>query len=357
MIRLVTFLGIILLLSSCQSQPLSPTKNNASQVLPSKPLRLASNIVSKNAAPKWFASQALHRSNFYIGYGAATRLDLAKSYARADLSKQLSSQIQSRLTQSTQDQENRVEVITQRHISELSHANLSDLVVLKSEQKSGRYYVALGMDTTPLIQRIQQTFGHLSAENKVSLLNTSNLFKRYQNQYGYFPDLVLTSMSGQYYLIHGHQRLILKTSDLQQIMPQVQSSAVSFQLNPNKRTLKPEENYQVKFNLAHSGYLTYLQVFENGEVVVLFANQKLSTSRFSFPDLNQYDGLTAELDNNEQSTQDLHIALLCPNQRDFSALEAVSTQAHQHYDVAGLVQLNALSKQCQMTTKWIRIKR
>lgn len=126
---------LLLLLSGCAST--SPVAGNQA------------------TAPVWYATQELQPDGFWVGYGDAVSLEEAKTLARADLSRSLSSRISSRMQVETDVEKGELvnhEVTS--HVEEVSHATLSDLVTLKSEHLAGRYYVILGYDYQPLTQRV-----------------------------------------------------------------------------------------------------------------------------------------------------------------------------------------------------------
>lgn len=352
-------LSIVLLLASaligCQSTPSKQAQIvSAHTMSPSN-----SSMMPANApAPNWYAQQSIQPAGFYVGYGEATTLELAKSNARGDLAKQINSQIQVKLNQTTQVfSQDDVNQYSSKVLEEFSQAKLNDLVVLKSTQAGNRFYVSLGMDFRPLSERVNAQLGKLPKATQAHLFQYAPLWQELTRQYGFMPQLRLLSQDNRYYLKGNGQLLKLKNSDVPQIYPLRQSKQIEFELLPNTTHLKSDQLYKVKIQTQQAGYLSYLQVFQNGDLVVMFGNQNIKAAQsFTYPDPKLYDGLTAELPTQANKSQDLHIILLCPQPINLEQLENIGIQSNQKYS-KNLQKLPGLVNNCDFYSQIIQIRK
>jgi hypothetical protein len=103
----------------------------------------------------------------------------------------------------------------------------------------------------------------------------------------------------------------------------------------------------VNIQATRPGYLNYVQVFGNGETVLMFANHRVNQSEnIIYPDPRQYDGLVTELPPGHTATNVLHLVMACPDRRDLSGLEPVSTRANEQYRSFLLGEWNRLFDGC-----------
>lgn len=319
-------------------------------------LILAPGLVSAKA-PSWFAEQTIQPAGFWVGYGSANELDQAKTRARADLSKTLSTQVQSSMRLSTEVQGDSFQQSASQQIDEVSQSQLSDLLVLKSEQRGNQFYVALGYDTRPVIQRALERFTVLKPNPQPGLVETGSLFQQLKQTVGFMPKLSLYSQNGRYYLTDGQTPLPIKSAELEQLMPQIASANIQLQLKPEQTVYKPDQLFFIQSTTTRPGYLSYVQVFANGETVLMHANQKVAANQaWLYPDEKLYDGLITELPVNHTQTRVWHWLMRCDNSQDFSRFEAISTQAHQTYHSFLLAELAQRAQGCDVVIKpqWIR---
>ena len=310
-------------------------------------------------APLWFSSQSIQPEHYWVGYGSADELEQAKVSARADLSHNLRTQIDSQTQIQLELSGAQSAQSVQQTIQQVSRAELNNLEVLNSEQVGARYYVALGFDRRPLTQRVQANLALRPAhQTRDNLLHQTPLFQQLNAQLGFMPELQLYSQQAQYYLTDGRANLLLRGDEISALWPRLNSDKLQFALEPQQASYAPNQLFFIQANAQQPGLLTYLQVFEQGETVLMHANQPIKPNQaWLYPDPKLYDGLITELAPHKERTQVLHWIMLCPTVQDVSAFEPISNQAHQRYQSHALATLLERATECKTQTVIQHIRR
>lgn len=309
------------------------------------------------SAPNWYSDQKVFKEGYYVGYGEGESLGSAKTQARSDLSKQLKTTVQTYTQRSVSQNNSDIGIVSSSKVSEISEAELSDLEVIKSQQQNKKYYVALGMDFRPLVQRVQTKFANLDRQTKSNFLKTTSLFKSLKEELGFFPNINLIGDGKAYFLKNGEQLLKVFQKEIPEIYPLISSNNIHFEIKSPRVPLTSGSLYHVNFYPKISGFLTYIQVFQSGDTALFFENMRvLKQQKLTYPDLLQYDGLVAELKPEQIRAQDLHLAILCPDPRPFNQLEKISSKSNLTY-TKNLHKLFTLIENCHVVTEIIEIRR
>lgn len=312
------------------------------------------------AVPSWYTRQQLQPDGYWVGYGAGETLHAAKSRARADLSASLSSRIETQTRIETEVRDGQLQQQAERHIQEVSRAELSDLVTLRSEQQQGRYYLVLGYDHRPLLERVLAIVppSKQSGVNPPQLLHRAPLWQQLKTHGGEVPELELYSKEQRYILATASGRVAVQADEIPQLMPQHHSPRLTLELQPLQQVYSSESLFTVKIKAQQQGYWSYIQIFGDGATVLMQANQMIQGQEVVvYPNPEQYEGLVTEIPKGEQSTQVLHLLMLCQQPRDLSVFESISIQAQQHYQSYQLGALNRLTQGCEVTTRHQQIRR
>ena len=309
--------------------------------------------------PAWYGQQSLKPTGYWVGYGDAPTLEAAKTLARADLSSTLSSQIRSQTrikTRTGTDAERSKEV--EQQIEEISQTRLSDLTTLRSDQQQGRYYVSLGYDRRPLLQRLLEILPDTPTTERPQLLHSSALFQQIQTHTGKIPALQIHHQQHRYLISHGNSSVVVRNSELPLLFPQQQSSQLQINLQPQQVIYPPESLFHLQIQTQDSGYLSYLQIFADGATILNLSNQLVATNAtIHYPDPERYDGLISEMPVGKSSTQVLHLIMRCQQPADLSLFEAISIQKGQEYQSYRLGDLDRVTRGCEITTRQQRIRR
>jgi hypothetical protein len=305
---------------------------------------------SGDSAPAWYSTQTIDAPGYWVGFGDALTLEQAKALARADLAATFKAQIRVSLRIEQDFDGDTLEQRALSRIEQFTSAEFDDLRTLKSEQQAGRYYLVLGYDHRPLHERLisQLEVGSNPSEATQQLPVTSRLYQQLQTSLGRTPALQLHHERGRYLLSAGNVSEAVHGDEIELLWPRPESSAVDITLNPVLPVYPPETLFTVKLQAAEPGFLNYVQVFGNGATVLMFANRHVNRSEdIIYPDPHQYDGLVTELPPGRSATRVQHLVMRCPDRRDLSRLEAVSTRAGELYQSFLLGEWNRLFDGCE----------
>jgi|GEM_PF-1590583 len=285
-------------------------------------------------APAWYTSQAFEVPGYWLGYGDALTVEQAKALARADLAATFKTEIRAslRLDQSLDGDE--LIQRAQTRIDQFSSAEFEDLDVLRSEQHRGRYYIALGYDYRPLAQRLISKLKDRSLDtgSPQQIPVRSHLFEQLEQSMGRVPAVRLHHERGRYLLSAGGNTVTVRDNEIEALFPQADSNELQIALTPTQSVYAPETLFKVSIAAHRAGRLSYLQVFGNGAVVLMLANQPVSAGeRFDYPDPALYDGLVTELPPGRSATAVQHLVMFCTGPRDLSRLENLSSRANDRY--------------------------
>ena len=334
MIKLTVLFLILALLSACKSMPISDT---------------VTSYKSDSPAPLWYSNQTIEVSGYWVGYGDALTLEQAKAVARADLAATFKAEISASLRLDKTVSGDEVTQHAQSRVEQFTSAEFEDLDVLRSEQQLGRYFIVLGYDHRPLAQRLAAKLNIIPSEptRPQQLPQSSRLYQQLMQAMGAVPPLNLNHERGRYLLSAGGMTVSVRENEIESLIPQPRSNVLELALTPNLDVYAPETLFKVSLSTQKAGYFSYLQVFGNGAVVLMMANQPVNAGDLiHYPDPALYDGLVTELPSGQTSTSVQHLAMLCTNQRDLSRLEHVSSRADEQYQSFLLGEWNRYFDDC-----------
>lgn len=307
--------------------------------------------------PEWYEQQSISLPNYLIGYGQGDTIGEAKIKAKLDISQTMESNIKGEHTLTARLTQHGIEKTTEENIQILSSAKLSDLKALKTEKVGTTYYIALAYDLRPLSQKVIDKFQIFQPTRQAGLLETNAMFQQLKKELGYYPKLTIYSKNQRYYISDGEQQQQVSTEEVPSLFPDAGRGQLQIELTPYKLVYEPEELFFVKTFSNKSGYLSYLQIFDSGETVLMQRNSRIQGKQnYLYPDNKFYDGLATELKPGKVIARVVHLAILCQEPRSFNAFDAISTKTYQDYDSYALGQLNDLTKDCE-TTSYIQLIR
>ena len=344
MIKLTALFLSLALLSACKSIPISDS---------------VASYKSGSPAPLWYSNQTIEVSGYWVGYGDAPTLEQAKALARADLAATFKVEISASLRLDQEVDGDEISQHAQTRVEQFTSAEFEDLDVLRSEQHLGRYFIVLGYDHRPLVQRLAVKLRNTTPESTrhQQLPQSSRLYQQLIQTMGAVPPLNLNHERGRYLLSAGGMTVPVRENEIESLIPQPRSNVLELSLAPNLRVYAPETLFNVWLSTKKTGYLSYLQVFGNGAMVLMLSSQQVSAGdRIDYPDPTFFDGLVTELPSGQTSTSVQHLVMLCPTQRDLSRLEHVSSRADQQYRSFLLGEWSRYFKDCegQLLTQRIR---
>ena len=344
MIKLTALFLSLALLSACKAMPVSDT---------------VTSFKSDSPAPEWYSGQGIKVAGYWVGYGDALTLEQAKAVARADLAATFKSEISASLRIDQNLNSDTLEQHAQSRIEQFTSAEFEDLDVLRSEQHLGRYFIVLGHDHRPLAQRLAVKLRDIPLESTrpQQLPQSSRLYQQLIKVMSAVPPLNLNHERGRYLISAGRLTVPVRDNEIESLIPQPRSNVLELALTPNMDVYAPETLFKVSLSTQQAGYLSYLQVFGNGAVVLMLANHPVNAGdRIHYPDPALYDGLITELPSGQTSTSVKHLTMVCPDQRNLSRLEHVSSRANEQYQSFLLGELNRWFAGCDGQSLLQRIR-
>lgn len=309
---------------------------------------------SNTEPPIWFTSGTITFKDYeIIGYGEGKTKREATQNAKADITSSISTNIKKEFNINLEvNIKNGKEVVNKnvtRNISEKSKAELRNLQIVKSVYKNGMYYVAIKYLTLPFAKIVKLHFKNtrnIKKEDNPYFINTQ-LLRELKNEFGFYPKIQIDKnrliiMSKSFYIT----RDILK-----KLFSSISSESLSLEI-PKK--IKNNRFYFINVSSKIKGFLTLIQIYENGETSILLANQQIDANgEIEFPDSLTYNGIEAYLRRNQRRAKDLTIASICPDIKNFSYFDAISNSKEHFSKVYGKV-FNTLMD-CEVSSQIVTI--
>ncbi|MEA3315904.1 MAG: hypothetical protein U9Q30_08630 [Campylobacterota bacterium] len=302
--------------------------------------------------PNWYINNDIPYLDYeLIGYGEGATQQEAKRVARNDISTTLSVKTKSNLDIKKISSNNYYSKDIQQNINEKSSIDLRDLVVLKSGFFDGKYYVALKYINLPFSKRVRLGFeniDNIKQENNKYLLKTL-LLQELKDEFGFYPKIKIYRDN----LVIDNKSFRIDDELLKKLF--ISTSSEYLQVNqPN--IIKNGEFFFINIKVAKSGYLSLIQIEQNGATSVFFANKKvIKDIELEYPNRDDFEGIEGYLKDGVDKVNDLNIAILCQEKKDFSYFDYLSYKKENFAKVYGdfFHKIN----NCDITTKRITILR
>ena len=269
------------------------------------------------AAPSWYYTLKHQLPNFYIGYGQGTSEAIAKRAALESLSEQISVSVNSEVFQNTNVTDGKVKKEFNVKSSVVSSARISGYEVIKADSVNGRYYIALGYENIPGIDKFNRE------------LNTRNITKNeHQNNYlrqcpiakkvSKNIDFDLKRKDGLWYLQYQDIFQVLSPADFEYFFTSLTSEKLQIITDRDNRNLHDGDRFYFNVTSQESGYVTVFTVYENGTVATLISNIAVQRGEIQrLPDEENMSALEAGLIEQGKETFDLYVAVFSPDKHYF----------------------------------------
>jgi len=268
--------------------------------------------------PAWYTKKMLplHTKYEVIGYGEGTTLSEAKANAKEDIAQSLISKVDSSFTSSSDDTKS----TTKSKLKVTSELNLQNLKTLKQEQSGGVFFIALSYENLDLAYRIKKILNLSTCQDESvnSYISTTLLYKKINSALGCKLDFKLERVNSAWYLKYKENRFLLSDDEFEELFVDKENKQFSFKAN--KKVLKDGDSFYFTFNSKKSGYITFLDVYENGIVTLLQPSTPISKS-LQIPSKNSQNYFEAGLVKKGIDTYDLYVAIFTKKPLDMSRFE------------------------------------
>ncbi|MEA3228589.1 MAG: LPP20 family lipoprotein [Campylobacterota bacterium] len=302
--------------------------------------------------PSWYVENSLPSKSYeVVGYGEGKTKAQAKKRAKADISKTVQSTIQTLTKMNESEIDGEYKQSTKIETKESSNIVLEGVEFLKSTYRDGKYFIALKYINLPFAQKVRLKFSSVEsiAKEKNSYLLQTPLLKELESEFGFFPQVKIVKNK----LIIENRSFTIDKENLKKLFVSIENRFLKIQ-QPD--AISAGNYYFIDIKTQKSGYVTVVQLYENGELSLLYSNKKMDKNRrYSYPNSDEYDGIEAYLNEGIVKTKDLTIAVLCEDKKDFSYFDTISEEKESFAKVYGT--FFGMIDRCSVSSKSIVIKR
>lgn len=243
--------------------------------------------------PKWFEIQNIsHGSYEIIGYGKAKTLSEAKFKARVDIAKQILVKIESKSNLNLYHENiNSKETYSQKYYQNSSEVvkeiALDGIEIIKKELFNEKYYVAMKYDNLPLSKKVAKKANCKKLQTN-SYLSKTSFSKKLKDELGCIPKYNLIYKNKNWYVSYEENLFLIKKYEFIEFFVSKTSEDLNIEfLKDSKITkeFKDGDIFDMKINSNQKGYVTLFNIYEDGRVNLMFANEIIDKRGFSIPNL------------------------------------------------------------------------
>ena len=302
-----------------------------------------------SSEPDWFYNIS-HKDFEIIGYGVGQTRKEAKQNARIEIANSISVQVQSSFSSQNRLENGKYNKNMKQNISEKSFATLDNLEIIKSEYRDKNYFIAIKYLNLSFIKYLKYKLQNQKLKKEDNRYLQKTLFlQELKQEFGFYPKIEIY----RDILTIGNLSFKISQQILGKLLISVDNQNIYLKI-PKK--LKNGELYFIQIQTKKKGFLTLIQIYENGETSLLFANKKVSKDMIlEYPNSENFDGIEAYLNIGTLKTQDLTMAILCKEKRNFEYLDSVSIYKEKFAKVYG--NLFNLINYCDVVSKVLEIRR
>jgi len=272
--------------------------------------------------PQWYKHRKIHSNLKYeiVGYGQGKTIKEAKSNAKEDIAETLISRVNSSITSETTGYNDTFTDKIEARLKITSKVHLHNLETIKQEQFGDLFYVALKYKNLDLANRIKNTIGNFKCDDKQhnNYLSQTPLIKKLTASIGCPLNFKLDRKNEAWYLEYKEDLFLLSDSEFEALYFTRQNN--NFTFLSNKKVFTDGDRFYFKLSSKQKGYITLLDVYENGIVTVIQSSTPIKNT-LQIPSKNSKNYFEAGLVKDNMSTYDLYVAIYTKNPLDMSRFE------------------------------------
>ena len=273
--------------------------------------------------PKWYKNREQLSAQKYeiIGYGQGKTIKEAEGTAKEDIAQTLISKIDSTFTSVSTDTKS----TNKSDLKITSKLNLHNVKTIKQEQKDNIFYVALKYKNLDLAYRIISTIGNVECNKNIvkNYLLQTPLIQKLTSSIGCELDFKLDRRNEAWYLKYKEHLFLLSDDEFEELYVSTKNDTIS--MKPNKKVLYDGDSFYFTFNSKKKGYITFIDVYENGIVTLLQESAPIKNI-LQIPSKKSENYFEAGLVKEGQNTYDLYIAVYSEKPLDMSRFMYVSEE-------------------------------
>ena len=274
------------------------------------------------AYPQWYKHRELQSAVKYeiIGYGQGKTFKEAQGNAKEDIAYVLISKVDSSFTSTTSTDNDTFSKKSQSRLKITSKLNLHNVKTMKQEQINNIFYVALKYENLDLAYRIISTVGKVECSQNIpnSYLLQTPLIKKLTASIGCELDFKLDRRNAAWYLKYKEHLFLLSDDEFEELY--VSKTNDNFVFTSSKRILRDGDSFYFTLNSKREGYVTLLNVYENGIVTLLQPSIPIKNT-LQVPSKDSDNYFEAGLVKEGVNTYDLYVAIYTKEPLDMSRFE------------------------------------
>lgn len=246
-------------------------------------------VLKEVTNPDWYKTTKLqvNKENEVIGFAKAKTLYDATLKAKKNLLLKIMSKMDSSYTH---------------------EINPNNLRILEYQQIEDEFFIAILYENSDLVYRFKTTIGEVDSSDKNinKFIKETPIFRNITNAMNYQLDIRVQRKEKQWYLKYKENLFLLKNDELKEFFSSVKNE--NFEFKASKKNLVDSEKFYFTFKTKESGYITLVDIYDNGIVTLLDSSIDIKKS-MQIPPKQSNNFFEAVLMNEEKNTTDLYIAI------------------------------------------------
>lgn len=274
-------------------------------------------FTAAHAAPPWYHNLNQQALSYYVGYGQGNSEAEAKNLALNDIASQISVTIDSVRLSHMGVKDDALSESFSADSTQVSQATIYGYEVLKLAYDSGRYYIAIGYENIPSIDKFNKKLANV-------IISEPEVHNRYLQQTPIAKKLrknvnfLLKRKDGIWYIRYKDIFQPLDARDFSQFFASTANPNLSITTNKYGDLLYDGDTFYFEVKSKRSGYITIFTAYENGTVATLMRNIPVKKGRTeNIPDKEFESALQAGLITKGVETFDLYVVVYSKNKKHF----------------------------------------
>lgn len=319
---------------------------------------LFTTLLSANM-PEWFQSRTYQPANAHeiVGYGMGKSLKEATLHAKEDIAGQLLTEISSTKESHLSEKHGRLSKHMDIKIDAQVHTVLSDIKTLRMEADDGTYYVVSLYENLRLSQSLINKTEEITCIQHAPnpYLALTPLYEDVKKAAGCDIDFSLERKDSVWYIAYAQTLLPIAPVDYEDLFISSKQSPVT--LKASSRTLREGDEFYFTLLSSQSGYVTLMNIYENGMTAVVGPSMKIEKDRYTrIPGEDADEYFEAGLLHKGRATHDLYVAFFTTEPIDLSRFEMSSDQLVEGETAYKADELIRMTQKYPFTTLFIRTK-
>lgn len=306
--------------------------------------------------PDWFLKLP-HKHYEIVGYGEGKTLEEARTKATKNIAQSIQTRILSESVFEEKLADRNYSQNARTRLQEKTDVVLSELTTVRKEYREGLWYLAVKVENLPFPKKMARRLGDYACKQQRQnpYLSGTPLIQALNAELGCRPDVRLIRNHGLWYLSCDHTMLALSARDFERLF--VSYTSEDLFLGSTKTDLVEGDVFSLTLKPKRKGFLSLLNVYQNGMVSVLVANKPVeSNEEVAFPDPSGDVELVAGLARDGGATFDLYVCLFSRRKIDVSRIQSAGSQVSRDETDFKFDEVLALMKKYTFCTEWIRTR-